>query len=168
MCVSRQPVKKSTISERLQGHCTCAPGAGVGVQCRLGSTREGRVRMSDAQRLERLIQSIAPPDAASMALARERQDRLTKPLGALGRLEALSVWLAGVRGEARPRLRRKVVVTAAADHGVVRHGVSAYPAEVTGQMVLNFLGGGAAVNVLARQAGAEVVVVDAGVLAELP
>lgn len=111
---------------------------------------------------------IAPLDQAAMAAARARQDQLTKPPGALGRLEELSIWLAGVRGVPLPSLRDKVIITAAGDHGVARLGVSAYPQEVTGQMVLNFLAGGAAVNVLARQAGARVVVVDAGVAAELP
>ncbi|HZQ38888.1 MAG TPA: nicotinate-nucleotide--dimethylbenzimidazole phosphoribosyltransferase [Dehalococcoidia bacterium] len=117
------------------------------------------------QRLQATVARIGPLDAAAMAAARARQDRLTKPPGALGRLEELSIWLAGVRGTALPRLNEKLIVTAAADHGVARRGVSAYPAEVTGQMVLNFLAGGAAVNVLARHAGARVLVVDAGVAA---
>ena len=114
------------------------------------------------------VARISPPDQASMAQARARQRQLTKPPGSLGRLEALSVWLAGVRGQARPRIERPVIVVAAADHGVARAGVSAYPAAVTGQMVQNFLAGGAAVNVLARQAGARVVIIDAGVATELP
>jgi nicotinate-nucleotide--dimethylbenzimidazole phosphoribosyltransferase len=83
-------------------------------------------------------------------------------------LEDLSIWLAGVRADDLPQVRKKVIVTAAADHGVAREGVSAYPREVTGQMVLNFLNGGAAVNVLAASAGANVIVVDAGVDADLP
>jgi nicotinate-nucleotide--dimethylbenzimidazole phosphoribosyltransferase len=103
-----------------------------------------------------------------MALARERQDSLTKPQGSLGRLEEMSVWLAGVTADPLPDVRHKVIVTAAADHGVATQGVSAYPQEVTAQMVGNFLTGGAAINVLARQVGARVVVVDAGVAAELP
>jgi nicotinate-nucleotide--dimethylbenzimidazole phosphoribosyltransferase len=103
-----------------------------------------------------------------MARARERQDSLTKPQGSLGRLEEISVWLAGVTGDPLPEVRHKVIVTAAADHGVAIQGVSAYPQEVTAQMVANFLAGGAAINVLARQVGARVVVVDAGVAAELP
>jgi len=118
--------------------------------------------------LDRLASSIGPLDVASMAAARERQGRLTKPPGSLGRLEELSIWLAGVRGEPLPQVRNKVIVTAAADHGVALQGVSAYPREVTGQMVLNFLNGGAAVNVLAACAGANVIVVDAGVDADLP
>jgi nicotinate-nucleotide--dimethylbenzimidazole phosphoribosyltransferase len=118
--------------------------------------------------LDRLINAIQPLDEAAMAAARERQGRLTKPPGSLGRLEDLSIWLAGVRGQALPRVDSKVIVTAAADHGIALQGVSAYPREVTGQMVLNFLNGGAAVNVLAACAGANVIVVDAGVDADLP
>ena len=108
--------------------------------------------------------AIAPPDAGAAAQARARQDRLTKPPGALGRLEELSVRIAGMRGCARPRLAQRLVVVAAADHGVAARGVSAYPPEVTAQMVANFLAGGAAINVLADHAGARVRVVDAGVL----
>jgi nicotinate-nucleotide--dimethylbenzimidazole phosphoribosyltransferase len=113
--------------------------------------------------LDETVARIGALDAAAMAAARARHDRLTKPPGSLGRLEDLAVWLAGVRGVARPRIAQPVIVVAAADHGVAAAGVSAYPAEVTGQMVANFLAGGAAVNVLARQAGARVLVVDAGV-----
>lgn len=111
---------------------------------------------------------IGPLDQAAMAEARARQDELTKPRGALGRLEDLSVQLAGISGQPRPRVARKAVVVMAADHGVAAAGVSAYPPEVTRQMVLNFLRGGAAINVLARQAGARVVVVDMGVREPLP
>jgi nicotinate-nucleotide--dimethylbenzimidazole phosphoribosyltransferase len=111
---------------------------------------------------------IPPLDQAAMAAARARQDRLTKPPGSLGRLEEISIWLAGVTGNPMPRPGEKVIVTAAADHGIARAGVSAYPPEVTAQMVLNFLRGGAAVNVLARQAGARIIVVDAGVDIDLP
>lgn len=123
--------------------------------------------MNDS-RLAAISAAIRPLDAAAMTAARARQNQLTKPPGALGRLEQLSIWLAGVRGEALPALQDKVIITAAADHGVAQHGVSAYPADVTRQMVLNFLAGGAAVNVLARQAGVRVVVVDAGVAGDLP
>ncbi len=112
--------------------------------------------------------AIRPPDAAATAAATARQAQLTKPAGALGRLETLSIQLAGVQATARPRIHRPVVVVAAADHGVAAAGVSAYPQAVTAQMVLNFLAGGAAINVLAQAAGAEVVVVDAGVVTDLP
>src|SRR5438552_7229091 len=98
-----------------------------------------------------------------MVAARARQDTLTKPQGALGRLEEISIQLAGITGQAVPRIGRKVVVVFAADHGVTAEGVSAYPAEVTPQMVANFAAGGAAINVLARHAGSEVRVVDMGV-----
>jgi nicotinate-nucleotide--dimethylbenzimidazole phosphoribosyltransferase len=100
-------------------------------------------------------------DAAAKALA--RQQSLTKPLGALGRLERLSVLLVGMTGRMDWRPERRAVVVCAGDHGVVAQGVSAYPQVVTQQMVLNFLAGGAAVNVLARQMSARVTVVDAGV-----
>lgn len=103
-----------------------------------------------------------------MSAAAERQSRLTKPAGSLGRLESLGVQLAGITGVARPRFARRTIVVAAADHGVAAEGVSAYPASVTAQMVLNFLAGGAAINVLADNAGARLMVVDAGVDADLP
>ena len=106
---------------------------------------------------------IAPPGAAVRAAALARQSNLTKPPGSLGRLEELSVEIAAMTNSARPRLVERLVVVAAGDHGVARQGVSAYPAEVTGQMVANFLRGGAAVNVLASHAAARVRIVDAGV-----
>src|SRR5512142_3193341 len=104
-----------------------------------------------------------------MAATRERQARLIEPAGALGRLEELSVWLAGARGTCPPRPFAQVrAVVFAGDHGIARAGVSAYPPEVTAQMVANFLAGGAAVNVLARAAGATVRVVDLAVDADVP
>jgi nicotinate-nucleotide--dimethylbenzimidazole phosphoribosyltransferase len=105
-----------------------------------------------------------PLDDVAARAARERQDALLKPRGSLGRLEELAVWMAGVTGEPIPALRPWIVI-AAADHGVAAEGVSAYPQEVTGQMLAAFLGGGSAIAVLAREAGADVVVVDAGVAA---
>lgn len=102
-----------------------------------------------------------------MGAARARQDSLTKPQGSLGRLEELSVQVAGITGDMLPRMERKVIVTMAGDHGVAAEGVSAYPSEVTVQMVHNFLRGGAAINVLAGHVGARVVVVDVGVAQEL-
>jgi nicotinate-nucleotide--dimethylbenzimidazole phosphoribosyltransferase len=113
--------------------------------------------------LDQTIQSIQPLDVAAMDAARARQGHLTKPPGSLGRLEAISIQVAGITGQARPVVGDKVVITCAGDHGVVAQGVSAFPQEVTPQMVANFLGGGAAINVLARHVGARVVVVDAGV-----
>lgn len=117
--------------------------------------------------LETTMQLIGTLDHEAMKAAQGRQDRLTKPPGALGRLEELSVKLAGITGVVTPRLEHKAIVVMAADHGVVAEGVSLYPQDVTPQMVANFLSGGAAISVLARQAGARVVVVDMGVAAEI-
>jgi nicotinate-nucleotide--dimethylbenzimidazole phosphoribosyltransferase len=117
--------------------------------------------------VEDLIAQIGPLDEAAMAAARARQDMLTKPPGSLGRLEALSIQLAGITGNPRPSLQHKVIITMAGDHGVVAEGVSAYPQAVTPQMVYNFLRGGAAINVMARHVGARVVVVDMGVAVAL-
>lgn len=103
-----------------------------------------------------------------MAAARARQEQLTKPPGSLGRLEELSIQLAGITGEALPSVAEKAVVVMAGDHGVTAEGVSAYPSEVTRQMVLNFLHGGAAINVLAHHIGARVAIVDMGIAAVLP
>ena len=114
------------------------------------------------------LPSIPPLDHTAETAARLRQDTLTKPPGSLGRLEALSIQLAAITGQARPSVARKTVIVMAGDHGVTAEGVSAYPSEVTPQMVLNFAHGGAAINVLARQAGARIVVVDVGVAADLP
>ncbi|NNJ11819.1 nicotinate-nucleotide--dimethylbenzimidazole phosphoribosyltransferase [Chloroflexales bacterium ZM16-3] len=118
--------------------------------------------------LTETIAKISPLDVAAMEAARARQDMLTKPQGALGRLEALSIQVAGITGAARPRLLKPAVVVMAADHGVARQGVSPFPPEVTPQMVMNFLAGGAAINVLSRHVGAQVAVVDIGVAADLP
>jgi len=103
-------------------------------------------------------------DAHAMAAAAARQDTLTKPAGALGRLEGLAVWLAGVQGVCPPRQPQRVrVVVFAGDHGIAAAGVSAYPSEVTAQMVATFAAGGAAVDVLARAVGAGVRVEDISV-----
>ena len=114
-----------------------------------------------------VVAKIQPLDEDVIALARGRQLQLTKPTGSLGRLEEVAVQMAGITRSVQPVIKRKAVIVMAADHGVAAEGVSAYPAEVTPQMVLNFLHGGAAINALARQANAEVVVVDIGVAAEL-
>src|SRR5215471_2803820 len=110
---------------------------------------------------------IAPLDSQTQQKALARQAILTKPAGALGRLEALSVRLAGMTGRLDWLPTRRAVVVCAGDHGVVAQGISAYPQSVTAQMVANFLHGGAAINVLARQMNARVTVVDAGVAASL-
>jgi nicotinate-nucleotide--dimethylbenzimidazole phosphoribosyltransferase len=118
---------------------------------------------------ERAAAVVRPLDAGAMAEARARQDRLTKPRGALGRLETLSVQLAGIAGRCPPPIPTPAtVVVFAADHGVVGEGVTPWPQEVTAQMVANFVSGGAAINVLARAAGASVLVVDVGVATPLP
>ena len=119
-------------------------------------------------KLTEIIKQIQPLDQVSMQAARERQNQLTKPAGSLGRLEELSIQLAGIQRRAMPGIKDKAVIVMAGDHGVTAEGVSAYPQEVTPQMVLNFLGGGAAINVLARHAGARVVVVDMGVANDIP
>jgi nicotinate-nucleotide--dimethylbenzimidazole phosphoribosyltransferase len=110
-----------------------------------------------------LREAIRAPDAGAGAAARRHLDSLTKPPGSLGRLEELAERLAIITGRA-PTVVRPVIFTFAADHGVAAEGVSAYPQVVTAQMVENFLRGGAAVNVLARDAGARVIVADFGVV----
>jgi nicotinate-nucleotide--dimethylbenzimidazole phosphoribosyltransferase len=115
-----------------------------------------------------VIAAVGPPDAAAMAAARERQDKMTKPRGSLGELEDVSVRLAGLAGTCPPPLPEPACVAVfAADHGVHAQGVSPWPQEVTAQMVANFLAGGAVINAFAAQAGAEVTVVDIGVAADL-
>jgi len=110
---------------------------------------------------------ISPPDTATAAAARARQDTLTKPRGALGRLEDLSVWVASCQRQCPPRqFERARVVVFAGDHGVVRSGVSAYPPQVTAQMVANIVAGGAAINALAGVADATVRVADLAVDAD--
>lgn len=104
------------------------------------------------------------PDHAAMDQARARQQRLTKPTGSLGQLEPLAVQLAGLQGRERPQLEQVFISIFAGDHGVVEEGISAYPQAVTGQMLRNFVGGGAAISVLARQLGAQLEVVDLGTI----
>jgi nicotinate-nucleotide--dimethylbenzimidazole phosphoribosyltransferase len=121
-----------------------------------------------ATRIEACRQTIGLLDARVMAEAAARWDTLTKPRGSLGRLEALACQVAGISGHVRPRLTERLVFVLAGDHGVTAEGVSAYPSDVTAQMVYNFVRGGAAINVLARQVGARVIVVDMGVDVDLP
>jgi nicotinate-nucleotide--dimethylbenzimidazole phosphoribosyltransferase len=113
--------------------------------------------------LTQIITQIEPVDSAWMGRAKERLDSLTKPPGSLGRLEELAATYVAIRQDPLPPLENKRVVVFAADHGVVAEGVSAFPQEVTHQMVYNFLRGGAGINVLARHVGATVEVVDIGV-----
>jgi len=117
--------------------------------------------------LAETLRQIEPQDSASRAAAHARLEQLTMPYWALGRILDLAEDLAGMTRSLHPPVARKTVVTMAGDHGVTAEGVSAYPAEVTLQMVHNFVNGGAAINVLARVAGARTVVVDMGVAADL-
>jgi nicotinate-nucleotide--dimethylbenzimidazole phosphoribosyltransferase len=119
------------------------------------------------KRLEEYLSMIGPADNDVLEGVRKRLDSQTKPRGSLGRLETLCGQLAAVQGSIEPRCEKKIIFTLAGDHGIVAEGVSAYPQTVTGQMVLNFVNGGAGVNVLARHAGCGVVVVDMGVAVEL-
>lgn len=111
--------------------------------------------------LQHTLDRIRPVDLAAMAAIQSRLDCQTKPKGSLGRLEEFARRFVAITG--REEIRRKAVFTFAGDHGVACEGVSAFPREVTAQMVINFVTGGAAINALARHAGAEVVVVDMGV-----
>ena len=117
--------------------------------------------------IEQLCKRIGELDKTAMEAARARQDQLTKPAGSLGRLEVLSIQLAAITGCSLPKIKDKAVIIMVGDHGVTEEGVSAYPSEVTSQMVINFLNGGAAINVLARQADVRVIVVDIGVAVPL-
>lgn len=117
--------------------------------------------------IERRLSQIQPLDRKWFDIAKDDLDRLTKPPGSLGRLEEIAQHIVAIRKDRRPAVGRKVVFTMAGDHGVVEEGVSAFPQEVTPQMVLNFLNGGAGINVLARHVGAEVVVSDIGVAVDL-
>ncbi len=112
--------------------------------------------------IDRVIEAIEPMDQVARAEAIRRQRTLAKPPGSLGRLEAVGVQLAGIRGGTRPIVRPAVVVMAA-DHGVAVEGVSAFPASVTTEMVRTFVAGGAAINAIAAAVGAQVMVIDMGI-----
>lgn len=118
-------------------------------------------------KIAEIRKNIKIPDENIRALAQERLDNLTKPLGSLGRLEELAKQIVGITHNLNPALKNKVIFTLAADHGVCEESVSAYPKEVTAQMVYNFINQGAAINVLAKHAGARVVVADLGVASDL-
>lgn len=117
--------------------------------------------------LETIIAAIGPLNESAVEAAEQHLNSLTKPPGSLGKLEEIARQIAGITGEISADLSKRAVIVMAGDHGVCEEGVSAFPAEVTPQMVLNFLTGGAAVNVLARGAGADVFCVDIGVNADL-
>ncbi len=113
--------------------------------------------------LKELLGNISPLNQEILRQAQHRLDNLTKPRGSLGRLEELGKRFVAIRGDLDARVEKKAVFVFAADHGVTQEGVSAFPKEVTAQMVYNFLRGGAGINVVSRQVGAEVFVVDMGV-----
>ncbi|MBI2487774.1 MAG: nicotinate-nucleotide--dimethylbenzimidazole phosphoribosyltransferase [Deltaproteobacteria bacterium] len=113
--------------------------------------------------LHRTIESIKPLNKEYIAYASERLDNLTKPKGSLGKLEEFARQVVAITENKKPSLDKKAVFVLAGDHGVVEEGVSAYPREVTREMVYNFLRGGAGINALARHAGADVFIVDMGV-----
>jgi nicotinate-nucleotide--dimethylbenzimidazole phosphoribosyltransferase len=119
------------------------------------------------KKINNVVENITEPDRKLMEDAQLRLDNLTKPLGSLGRLEELAKQIVGITGKQSPELKNKVIFTLASDHGVTEEGVSLYPKEVTAQMVYNFLGGGAGINVLARHVGAKIIVVDIGVAKDL-
>jgi nicotinate-nucleotide--dimethylbenzimidazole phosphoribosyltransferase len=113
--------------------------------------------------LEKMLERIRPLDRSFEVAAQKRLDSLTKPQGSLGKLEELARRVAVIQRKVPPQLGRKLLFVFAADHGITEEGVSAYPKEVTAQMTYNFLRGGAAINVLARHYGVEVLVIDIGV-----
>lgn len=119
------------------------------------------------EKIKAIISKIKPLDKGVMKKARDRLDNLTKPFGSLGRLEEIAERISGIRAQLAPVIKQKVIFTLAGDHGVVAEGVSAYPSEVTPQMVYNFAKNGAGINVLARHIGARVIVVDMGVATDL-
>jgi nicotinate-nucleotide--dimethylbenzimidazole phosphoribosyltransferase len=114
-------------------------------------------------KLKDAIKSIQPVDTSRTAVLQAQLDDLTHPQGSLGRLEELAKKYCLITGKDKPVIKNKIIFTFAGDHGVAEEGVSAFPKEVTPQMVLNFLRGGAGVNVLAKHVGARVIVVDMGV-----
>ncbi len=118
--------------------------------------------------LDDIIMKIRPLDEQAMEKCQLRLDNLTKPLNSLYSFEYLARKMAGITGNSRPRNLKKSIVLMAGDHGVVAEGISAYPQEVTAQMVMNFCQGGAAINVFAQHVDAELVLVDIGVAADLP
>jgi nicotinate-nucleotide--dimethylbenzimidazole phosphoribosyltransferase len=113
------------------------------------------------------LKDITSLNYEMMEQAQNNLDNLTKPLGSLGRLEELAKLIVGITGKIHPSIKNKVIFTLVSDHGVTEEGISAYPKEVTTQMVYNFLSGGAGINVLARHVGARVVVVDIGVASDI-
>ena len=124
--------------------------------------------MKDLELIGETLSKIEPLEEQWLISSKIRLDSLTKPLGSLGRLEDLAQKICTIKRTIKPLLTHKVIFTLAADHGITQEGVSAYPSEVTPQMVFNFLRGGAGINVLARMVNARVIVVDMGVAADMP
>jgi nicotinate-nucleotide--dimethylbenzimidazole phosphoribosyltransferase len=122
--------------------------------------------LSHGDQIRSTIEAIRGGNAEFAAAARQHLDSLTKPLGSLGTLEDIAAQYVAWREEKTPVIAGKAVYVFAADHGIAAEGVSAYPKDVTAQMVYNFLRGGAAINVLSQQAGADVIIVDVGVDAD--
>lgn len=120
------------------------------------------------EKIEDTIQKIRPVNFKLMEKAQEKLNNLTKPQGSLGKLEDFARRIAGISGTLSLAIKRKVIFVMAGDHGVAEEGVSAFPQEVTFQMVYNFIRGGAGINVLAKHIGAEILVVDMGVAKEFP
>ncbi len=120
------------------------------------------------EKLKKTLEMIKPANSKTVEAAQKHLDNLTKPPGSLGVLEDIAKKIAGITGEVKPSLPKKTCILLAGDHGVTDEGVSAFPKEVTPQMVLNFLNGGAAMSVLSKHVGAELIVVDIGVAADLP
>lgn len=120
------------------------------------------------EKIAEIIQNIKPINFELMKRAQEKLDNLTKPQGSLGRLEDFACQIVGISGTLFPRIKRKVIFVMAGDHGVAQKRVSAFPQEVTFQMVYNFIRGGAGINVLARHIGAKIIVVDIGVANDFP
>jgi nicotinate-nucleotide--dimethylbenzimidazole phosphoribosyltransferase len=120
------------------------------------------------KKIEEIIQKIGPINFKLMEKAQDKLDNLTKPQGSLGRLEDFAKRVVGISGTLSPIIKRKVIFVMAGDHGVAEEGVSAFPQEVTFQMVYNFIQGGAAINVLANHIGAKIIVVDMGVAKDFP
>ena len=122
--------------------------------------------MAYTKDFQELLDRIKPLDKEFLAKAEARLDTLTKPKGSLGKLETIAKQIVAIREELRPRCDKKLVFTFAGDHGVTDEGVSVFPKEVTAHMVHNFIAGGAGINAIAKDAGAEVAVVDVGVDAD--
>ncbi|MCL2475344.1 MAG: nicotinate-nucleotide--dimethylbenzimidazole phosphoribosyltransferase, partial [Chloroflexi bacterium] len=118
--------------------------------------------------LNETLVKIKPLDKEAMDQAFKRQESLTKPAGSLGRLEDISIQLAGIQGRAIPKINKKAIITIAGDHAVASEGFHNWPQEVTIQMIMNIATGGAGVNALASHAGIQVIPVDMGVMSELP